>query len=211
MKSVKIIFSLAAVALIGALICFMAVLFAPEKKNVQPNMPAEQAQTVEPQNDENAEYREEAEAEIKRFKDTYGVEISIAEMIEQLKIREDYEETYGMSYELEEVFLAEVTEGHTVGDPGDDEMDETIAMIQEYVKRYNIDESRYAAMTVEEELEALKLEYGPLDVTEPAIDSEATVNQEVTEEEMTTEPADDGDGSFSPEELSDAEAEEETE
>ena len=132
-------------------------------------------------------YKEAAEAEIKRFQETYGVEISMSDMVKELKIREEFEQTYGTTYELEEVFLAETTEDHTVGDPGDDEMDETIAKIQEYVKRFNVDEARYASMTVEEELEALELEYGPLDAVDSTNVSEEPAVQETENEQTATE------------------------
>ena len=187
MKSVKVIFTLAGVSLIGALICFLAVLFLPEKKATKVETTVEQEQVTEPQNDENAKYKEAAEAEIKRFQETYGVEISMSDMVKELKIREEFELTYGTTYELEEVFLAETTEGHTVGDPGDDEMDETIAKIQEYVKRFNVDEARYASMTVEEELEALELEYGPLDAVDSTNVSEEPAVQETENEQTATE------------------------
>ena len=59
-----------------------------------------------------------AEAEIRRFQEQYGVEISKDEMIRQLWIRQEYEEMYGRSYELEEVFLSEVITDPAIGDEG---------------------------------------------------------------------------------------------
>jgi hypothetical protein len=91
---------------------------------------------------------------------------------------------YGSSYELEEIFLSEQTKDDSIGDPGTDEYELIILQIQEYVKKYNIDESRYASMTAKEELEALEIEYGPLDgVKQSEIPSTEEDSAEIIAEE----------------------------
>ena len=104
-----------------------------------------------------------AETEVKRFKEVYGLEITQDEMLKQLKIRKEYEEEYGKSYDLEEVFCVNVSVEEKEGDPGDESQSDIVEKIQLYVKKYNIDESRYASMTAEEELSALEVEYGPIE------------------------------------------------
>ena len=125
-----------------------------------------------------------AEEEVRRFKESYGVDIKLSEMKKQLILRDEYEAMYGSSYELEEIFLSEQTKDDSIGDPGTDEYELIILQIQEYVKKYNIDESRYASMTAKEELEALEIEYGPLDgVKQSEIPSTEEDSAEIIAEE----------------------------
>ena len=182
MKSVKVIFALAGIALVGALGCFLAFIFVPgqpaqvdEESIVTEESPVEE-ETVE-------DLSKLAEAEVQRFFNTYGVEIPKEEMEKQLQIRKDYEETYGETYELEEVFLAETGTAEE-GDPASEEYADTIEQIQKYLKKYNIDESRYASMTAQEELAALEVEYGPLtDEAEGLPEAEGTPAEQEDGEE----------------------------
>ena len=176
MKSAKIIFSLAFVALIFALTFMFLFLFAPEyvptqqNEVVQNEENVQESETEKTTEDVEAELQALAQTEIKRFKDEYGLDISMESMMKELKIRLEYEETYGKSYDLEEIFIVEVPEDDTVGDESDDEYEEVIQKIQKYIELYGVDETRYASMTAYEELDALEVEYGPL--PEGAIENE---------------------------------------
>ena len=150
MKNVKLLFGVAAVAFVLAAGCLLAFLFIPEKE-VEGPTEDESTKVVIVDDLEKV-----AETEVKRFKEVYGLEITQDEMLKQLKIRKEYEEEYGKSYDLEDVFCVNVSVEEAEGDPGDEK-------IQLYVKKYNIDESRYASMTAEEELLALEVEYGPIE------------------------------------------------
>ena len=176
MKNIKVIFGLAFFALFSAALCLILFLFAPEKaESEELCVEQETTKTLVLSDDELTKVAEE---EILRFRESYGVDIDIKDMKKQLKIREDYEQKYGQSYELEEVFLSEMTKDDSIGDPGLDEYEEIVGKIQEYIKRYNIDESRYASMTAKEELEALEIEYGPLDGY--SIETDSNVSGEIT-------------------------------
>ena len=196
MKGIKVVFGLAAVALIAAIGCFLAFMFAPQKTEEANDLaPAETvseestpAETVT----EETSFQAEAEAEVKRFRETYGMEIELEKMQEQLRIRADYEEKYGTSYEMEDIFILNESESEAEGDPGSDLYLSTIEKIQEYVAIYNIDESRYASMTAEEELAALEVEYGPLptkdkDTTEMESTMPETDGETVQETEGDTQ------------------------
>ena len=181
MKSVKVIFALAGIALVGALGCFLAFIFVPGQ---QAQIDEESIVTEETPVEEEIEedLSKLAEAEVQRFLKTYGVEIPKEEMEKQLQIRKDYEETYGKTYELEDVFLAE-TGIAGEGDPASEDYADTIEQIQKYLEKYNIDESRYASMTAQEELAALEVEYGPLtDETEGLPEAEGTPAEQEAEE-----------------------------
>ena len=162
MKSIKIVFGIASIALLLAVGCFLAFLFLPE--NLPEKNEAQEEESLVLM--EPLTLEEQAKIEIERFKTDYGCEITMEEMLLQLKIRAEYEETYHMSYPLEEVFLAEEENDLSFGDAGDISYTDTIDKIQKYIETYNIDESRYASMTAEEELHALEVEYGPLDFIE---------------------------------------------
>lgn len=158
MKSIKIIFGVAATALLLALGCFLAFLFVPDKGNV-----AGSDSKVEESPVEELSIEEQAELEIERFHKEYGLDISMEEMVKELEIRREYESTYLKSYALEEVFLADGETDLETGDRGDNSYTDMIDKIQQYVTKYHVDESRYASMTAEEELHALEVEYGPLE------------------------------------------------
>ena len=158
MKSIKIIFGVAAIALFLALGCFLAFLFVPDKGNA-----AGSDSKVEEPPVEELSIEEQAELEIERFHKEYGLDISMEEMVKELEIRREYESTYLKSYALEEVFLADGENDLETGDRGDNSYTDMIDKIQQYVKKYHVDESRYASMTAEEELHALEVEYGPLE------------------------------------------------
>ena len=157
MKNVKLLFGVAAVAFVLAAGCLLAFLFIPEKE-VEGPTEDESTKVVIVDDLEKV-----AETEVKRFKEVYGLEITQDEMLKQLKIRKEYEEEYGKSYDLEDVFCVNVSVEEAEGDPGDESQSDIVEKIQLYVKKYNIDESRYASMTAEEELSALEVEYGPIE------------------------------------------------
>ena len=159
MKKANLFFVIAAIFLVGAAIFAISLMINPGKDAQIENAPEEK---VETELSEEELLVREAEMEIERFKNEYGMEISLDEMIKQIQIRKDYEAEYKNSYPLEEVFLAEVPVDETVGDPGYVEDDLTTARIAAYKRLYNFDESRYASMTVDEQLVALQIEYGPL-------------------------------------------------
>lgn len=104
-----------------------------------------------------------ADEELERFYRTYGLTIDEEEMIKQVRIRALYEQQYGTSYELEEVFLATEVADLSVGDEGADEVFEMLDEIDAYLEIYGVDESRYKGMSIMEELTALRVEFGPLD------------------------------------------------
>lgn len=189
MKGAKVLFLFAGVFLLIS-ICFLsAFLFLPENEKVYRPSVAEQTATDAESREENAQITEaagaeenmaedatedlkaEAEVEIIRFKKSYGLEISFDEMVRQLKVRREYERMYGISYELENIFL--ITTDDTEGDAGaciegdaeDTEMyEENIVAekIRRYVLLYDVDEARYEGMTNYEKLLALEVEYGSL-------------------------------------------------
>ena len=70
----------------------------------------------------------------------------------------------------------------------------TAELLQAYIEKYGIDETRFQGMTPEQELEAIKVEYGSLnDETDSAYytgesDEADSVSEDVGEEnELTTE------------------------
>lgn len=184
MKEVKFIFILAGVFLLAAIGFLYAFFFIPESKKVAGTSASEQTMADVPagvieavkDGDDFKEsisdaLRAEAESEIQRFKESYGMDISYDEMIRQLKVRNEYERMYKTSYELESVFLitTDDTEGDAgaciAGDAEDTEKYEeniTAEKIRRYVLLYDVDEARYEGMTNTEKLNALEVEYGPL-------------------------------------------------
>lgn len=190
MKSERIIFGLAAVALIGAVICCLSIFLTPK------HLPEEEEVAEEQPETEEEIMQKEAEAEILRFKENYGLEITMEDMLDQIRIRRKYEAVYGRSYELEEVFMVNIPEDDTEWDPGDIEYSDTIEKIQKYIKLYDIDESRYVSMTPQEELNALEVEYGPLATEEndtQSLDTEekaASLEQSEEGERMSESEAD---------------------
>lgn len=192
MGKVKVIFVLAGIALVGMLGCIGMFFIAPTASSASTTV---SETTEESEKDEEvteeAALEEEAREEVERFKQEYGMEISFEDMLEQVKLKKDYESKYSGSYRLEEVFLADYPTDAEVGDEGDDAYFSALDEIQAYVEKYNIDESRYAAMTVEEELAALEVEYGKLDASEE--DSEDSKTQEHAEDTEDTEEAENED------------------
>ena len=139
MKSVKIVFGFASIALLLAVGCFLAFLFLPGNMTEKNDVREEDSfVSMEPLTAE-----EQAKIEIERFRTDYGCEITMDEMLLQLKIRAEYEETYHMSYPLEEVFLAEEDKDLSFGDAGDVSYTDTIEKIQKYIEMYNIDDSTF--------------------------------------------------------------------
>lgn len=193
MKKVKVIFALAGVALVGMLTCIVMFLVLPSANGDSETVLTEEELRAQQEAEEEAALEEEAKQEVERFQTEYGVEVSFEDMLEQVKIRKDYEKKYDKTYRLEEVFLADYPSDPDAGDEGEDAYFSILDQIQAYVDKYNIDESRYASMTAEEELEALEVEYGKLDVstTEPenAEPEENVVPEESTEEVMEGESA----------------------
>lgn len=166
MNKAKVVFALAGVALIGAIVCFLAFLFLPAKNNVKEQEPAKEnvqaEEVVEEEDMEEAAIREEALQEIERFQSEYDMTISLDEMMKQVRIRKNYEAKYHKTYDLEEVFLIE--NGGDEGDPEEsEEYMQMVELIQAYVNKYYIDEAKYSGMTLEEELNALRVEYGELE------------------------------------------------
>lgn len=181
MKNEKVFFYLAGVALIGAFICFLSLFFTSEQTD------PEEVEKVESETQEES-MQKEAEEEILRFRKSYGIDITMEEMLKEIRIRRDYEKKYGRSYNLEEVFLADIPEDNTQGDPGDEEYSDTIEKIQEYIRLYDIDESRYEAMTAKEELDALEVEYGPLITEENTVDEPHIEDGDLMTEQTTEKP-----------------------
>lgn len=174
MKQAKWIFVAAAVFLVAAIGFLVAFFVLPERtKTPEPGKTQEEAPLDEEAQAEQ-DLKEEAEAEVKRFKDTYGVIVELDDMITQLRIRRKYEEKNDKSYSMEEVFLPALAPEGGEGDPGmTQEYAETLDKIQQYVERFNIDESRYADMPAAEELIALEIQYGPLDAEDGQTDGQA--------------------------------------
>ena len=222
MKKVKILFSLAGVFLL-IFVCFLvAFIFLPENKKVSRSSAAEQTATDVESGKEIAKITEtadaeesvtdaletEAEAEILRFRQSYGVDISYDEMIRQLKVRKEYEGMYGTSYELESVFL--ITTDDMEGDKGaciagdaeDMEMHEENVIaekIRRYVLLYEVDETRYEGMTNREKFSALEVEYGSLpdegemyEQTLQRNEGQGAESMEVEEEASADADAEDG-------------------
>jgi len=159
MKKANIFFIIAGVFFLGALIFGFALVFAPKGNTSVEEAPE---QIVEEEISEEELLLAEAEAEVERFKKEHEMVIPVEEMLKQIRIRKAYEADYGQSYPMEEVFLAEGPQDESVGDPGYIEEDLTEIRIAVYKRLYNFDESRYASLTVEQQLEALQVEYGPL-------------------------------------------------
>ena len=106
----------------------------------------------------------EALAEVEHFKNEYGIEITLDDMLKQIRIRNKYEELYGTSYDLEEVFiLEEHPDGELEGDCISKDTWDILDMIDAYVEKYQIDESRFQGMSPEEELLAIQAVYGALE------------------------------------------------
>lgn len=162
MKSVKIIFVMAAIALMCAVLCLIIILFAPQPDPELMGLGMAKDETAGEPEKEISDIEKLADEEVNRFREEYGMEISKEDMVKELQIREDYEKKYGKSYEMEEIFIIDLSVTDTEGDPGSEEYAQTIEKIQRYLELYNIDESRYASMTAAQELAALEVEYGPL-------------------------------------------------
>ena len=102
---------------------------------------------------------ERAKTEIARFKKQYGIDVPVDEMVYQLQIRDAYEKMYKKSYGLEEVFIVHNPVGDDAGDDPDEGDEEaymtTEELINAYVEKYDIDQTRFEGMTPEQELEAI--------------------------------------------------------
>ena len=173
MKSIKIIFTVASIALLIAVGCFLTYLFLPDNAAKTEAV----VEKAEAEVSQDLSIEEQAKIEVERFKRDYGMEIATDEMIKELHIRKEYEETYQKSYPLEDVFLVKEDKELSIGDAGGAEYTDTIEKIQKYIEKYNIDESRYASMTAIEELHALEVEYGPLEA-EISISEDETPKEE---------------------------------
>ena len=142
---------------------------------------------------------ERAKTEIARFKKQYGIDVPVDEMVYQLQIRDAYEKMYKKSYGLEEVFIVHNPVGDDAGDDPDEGDEEaymtTEELINAYVEKYDIDQTRFECMTPEQELEAIKIEYGSLnDETDSAYykeedEPEQSDGEEISEEDNTTDGA----------------------
>lgn len=141
---------------------------------------------------------ERAKTEIARFKEQYDIDIPIDEMVYQLQIRDAYEKMYNKSYDLEDIFIVHNPVGDAAGDEPDDNEEAymtTEELIDAYVEKYDIDETRFEGMTPEQELEAIKIEYGSLnDETDSAYykgegEPEQSDGEEISEEDSTTDGA----------------------
>lgn len=178
MRKERICFLIAAFSLTGFIVCLTLFLFTDNIKGeinavpkgvVEENMIDEKGAEAplikeeEEKDSENAGIEKEAQEEIQRFKATYDVDIPMEDMIQQIRIRADYEEKYGNSYDLEDVFLISRPSGSQVGDDGCDEIFDMLDEIEKYVKKFGIDEACYESMSIEDELTAIKQEYGELD------------------------------------------------
>lgn len=195
MKQVKILFALAGFFLVGAVISLMAFLFLPEKAEqadgkdgVAVEEPADKEQD---QKEEDAdvtvlkvpemenEFQEEmlqreAEREVKRFRDEYGMEVDIETMKFHIAKRLEYEKMYGTTYALEEVILVEKP-ADSEGDEGtcfegEEELDNNVyeenligEKIRRYWELYDINLARYEGMDQRTKLTALEIDYGILD------------------------------------------------
>jgi hypothetical protein len=194
MKGAKLIFVGAGIAFVGFVVCLIWVLTSSSKSASEvasETIVETEEETVaeeEPVDEEELALQEEAQSEIDRFKDSYGMEISMEDMLQQVRIRHIYEQEYGHSYDLEDVFLAsQPEEGDS--DEDADEMFQMFEEIEQYVKKYSIDVSRYNGMSVKEELDAIKVEYGELDdETDSAyyVPDETDDGEEGDEEESLT-------------------------
>lgn len=179
MKSIKIIFTVASIALLIAVGCFLAYLFLPDNAAKTEAV----VEKAEAEVSQDLPIEEQAKIEVERFKRDYGMEIATDEMIKELHIRKEYEETYQKSYPLEDVFLVKEDKELSIGDAGGAEYTDTIEKIQKYVEKYNIDESRYASMTATEELHALEVEYGPLEAEISISEDETSIEEELIKAE----------------------------
>ena len=130
---------------------------------------------------------QEAARQVERFKSEYGMEIPLDDMIEQIEIRNRYEELYKDTYDLEAIFIPESQRGS--GEEGDSVSQDTwdaLDEIEAYVEKYQIDETRFQGMTPEEELMAIKIEYGSLEDEADSVYYD-TPNAEGGEQEETSE------------------------
>lgn len=161
MKKERLFFSLAGAAFLGMSICVVTYFFLPEPEAY--GLLREGYVTAGKGLTEDEIAKSQALEEIRRLKESYGIEVSPEEMEKQIAIQKEYEAAYGSTYPIEEVFLPNPENEAEEGDPGED--DAYLGIIEEigsYMSAYEIEESRYLGMTAEEELEALKRDYGPL-------------------------------------------------
>ena len=88
MKSIKIIFTVASIALLIAVGCFLAYLFLPDNAAKTEAV----VEKAEAEVSQDLPIEEQAKIEVERFKRDYGMEIATDEMIKELHIRKEYEE-----------------------------------------------------------------------------------------------------------------------
>ena len=185
--------------------CFLFLISPTVNKN---NLPGEAVQEIE-QEEINAEdkqlpaeetdWLENAETEVARFKEQYAMDIPVDDMVYQLQIRDAYEKMYGNSYAMEDVFMIGDSDSE-IGDPSDDEADKndeismsTTELLQAYIETYDIDEARFQGMTPEQELEAIKVEYGSLyDQTDSAYYKETLAEIEASSEDTVEKSLEEG-------------------
>lgn len=151
---------IAAIVMGVLLIICLLILVTGKKGDIDSENTEEEAVDAQ---EEISPYKQEAIDEVARFLEAYGVEIPLEDMEKALQDRRAYEKLYGKSYDLEEIFLTNESEDITVGDETDQEMWDTLDLIDAYVEKYNIDETRFAGMSPEEELMAIQVEYGTLE------------------------------------------------
>ncbi len=168
MKKIKLIFIIAAVVFSGFVICLISLIHSqntetPSEPVLQVyDSPVVKADSPEDAESEDTELTKEAKSEIRRFKEDYGIDISMDEMMKQLKIRREQEDMYNNSYELEDVFMVSHPEDNQEGDEGADDIYDMLSQIERYIEKYAVNESEYESMNIEEELAALKEKYGEL-------------------------------------------------
>lgn len=156
MNKVKLVFCMAAIVFAGFITCLAHILQNEPGKNVAETM----AKGIrEGEDAESQKLAEDAAQEIRRFKDSYGLEISLEDMLRQLEIRQAYMEAYGSSYDLEDVFIISGTADEE-GDPDAGEIYDMLDEIEETVRRFGIDESKYDGMDIAEEWSAIRDAYG---------------------------------------------------
>ena len=185
--------------------CFLLLILPAVSKN---NLPGEAVQEIEQKEintedeqlpAEETDWLEDAKTEVARFKEQYAMDIPVDDMVYQLQIRDAYEKMYGKSYAMEDVFMIGDSDSE-IGDPSDDEADKndetsmsTTELLQAYIEMYDIDEARFQGMTLEQELEAIKVEYGSLyDQTDSVYYKETFAETEASSEDTVEKSLEEG-------------------
>ena len=84
MKSIKIIFGLAVAAFLGVILCLVCIFFVPEQEKIEEQAEISETVTTEENSISEEELTILAEEEVRRFKESYGVDIKLSEMKKQL-------------------------------------------------------------------------------------------------------------------------------